>query len=299
MNMYVILSRSQAEVHGVDLSLSKACQAAGIDYIRLVEEDVVLDDIQTMPIPHGSLVYRISLSAKATAIEAFMDAFHGDDITTIYYPQTITYPRKVMYEMLVQLAEGMSVIPTSIVDETWLGMSDTDLQKRVTAVGGFPVIIKTLGLSHGQGVARVEDVASLRDKLAAVSFAKYQTIIRKYLADYRHYRLIIVGNEVVAAIEYHKPADDFRTNAVAEPEVTAVNVADLPEDMKQLAIDTVTIRRSILGGVDILVESSNNKPMLAEVNVPCYYPRAEGPTGIDISSQLIKAMIQKQKEKKQ
>ncbi len=45
--------------------------------------------------------------------------------------------------------------------------------------------------------------------------------------------------------------------------------------------------------MDILVDQTNQQPYLAEVNVPCYFARAEAPTGIDIGDLVARAMLSK------
>lgn len=294
MILYAIVSRDQVSTHGCDVSLEKSCQEKGIEYRRLIVEDVVLDDLRTMEIPEGSLLYRVKLGDKAKAIESLLITLHGNKLTTIYEPKTVNYNKRVAYgEIPLQLKEGLSVIPTAFVDESWGRMSTDELIKRVESLDGFPVIFKTLGLSHGQGVERVEGLERLQSLIKEKSDIRFGTILRKYLADYRHYRLIIVADTVAAVIEYHKPEDDFRTNASSEPEVSAVSVESLSSEISELARRAVELRASILGGVDILVDQETDTAYLAEVNVPCYFARAEIPTGTDVAGILIDAMLRK------
>lgn len=294
MKLYCIVDRNQIETDGCDKSLAAACQKKNIEYIRLVQEDVELESLRDMQLLPGSLLYRISLTAKGRAIEAMLATLHTENITTIYYPRTILHPHQVFYELLIQMKNKLQIIPTQILDETWLKLDDPHLQQRVDALNGFPIILKSLGKSHGQGVMRIEGMAQLHDCLGNLDFTEYRSILRKYLADYHHYRIIIVEGQPLAAIEYHKPDDDFRTNASENIQVSAVDVATLDPAVTQLAKDGVAIRTSILGGVDILVEQPSGIPYLAEVNVPCYFARAEGPTGIDIAGQLLDALLRKQ-----
>lgn len=295
MKLYVVLSISQVAIHGVDKSLEKACISKGIEYVRLIDEEVVLDDLRAMNFDEPALLYRISLTAKSVAVEALLARLHAHKLTTIYYQQTNVHPRKTFRELSAQMVAGLNIIPTSIIDETWQLLNDNELNNRIERLGGFPVVVKTLGLSHGQGVSKIDSIKNFRIKLQTTDWREYEMIARKYLSSYRHFRLIIIDNSVVAAIEYHKPEDDFRTNATEEPIVTALEVVGLDDKVKNLALDAVKLRASLTGGVDILFDSEGSA-FLAEVNVPCYFTRAEAPTGIDISSQLIDAMIRKQQK---
>jgi glutathione synthase/RimK-type ligase-like ATP-grasp enzyme len=226
-------------------------------------------------------------------MESTMVLRNPGQFTTIYRPKTVPLPTRSFTEINEQIMAGLRVIPTLLLDATWQQYDDARLQAEMASLGGFPVVVKRLGLSHGQGVQKVDDPAALRTLLQDTDFTTANAIARQYLPDYRHYRLIVVADEVVAAIEYHVPADDFRTNA-AEPVVTAVAVDELSQEMQQMAVASVQLRASILGGVDILVDQTDGVAYLAEANVPCYFARAEGPTGIDVGGLLVDALLAKQ-----
>ncbi len=291
--LYVITDKDGSENHGVALSLKRATASMGIRYELLLTESIELNAIADMQFNPGSLLYRVSTSNKACVIESMLVLLHPAIFTTIYHPKLLQLSSRPYRELCEQMALGLTIIPTLIIDETWQRLQDEELEARVAKLDGFPVVVKTLGLSHGAGVKKADDLATLRTLLGQMPPKAYGSIARKYLADYRHYRLIVVDNQVVAAIEYHKPADDFRTNATKEPIVSAVSTMELPPEILDLALEGVTLRSSILGGVDILVDQTDNVAYLAEVNVPCYYARAEAPTGIDISAQLLTAMLRK------
>lgn len=296
MTMYVILTASQLTPIGIDASLARACKERGIRYHRLIVEETVLDELQTMEIAAGSLLYRASTSTKAAAIELMLTIAHPRKFTTIYYPQAYQHPSKDLYGLSVQLQPGLPVIPTIVLDPTWQSMEADEVSRRLQKLDGFPVVVKTLGLSHGRGVAKADNPKQFHDLLNEPLLEQCKVITRKYLADYRHYRLIVVGGEAVAAIEYHKPADDFRTNATESPTVSAVAMTALPPGAEDIATRATALRSSLLGGVDLLHDLTSGKVYLAEVNVPCYFPRAEEPTGVDIAGRIVDALIEKQEQ---
>jgi hypothetical protein len=297
--LYLIIEKRHYEKgHGTLLSLQAACKRAEVPCEQIVADETTLADIGGMRFEPGSLLYRISTSPKSTVIGSMLAALHSGVFTTIYYPKlSVPYVSK-LWELCEQVEKGLQVIPTLIVDETWRQMDTAALNRRIADLGGFPVVLKDLGFSHGQGVRKVDTVEELQEQLQRTNFEEYVSIVRKYLADYRHFRVIVIDGEAVAASEYHKPANDFRTNASESPEVSALNVADIPADLVKLAIDSVAIRQSILGGVDILVDQSDQVGYLAEVNIPCYFPRTEGATGIDISGKLLAALLRKREKER-
>jgi hypothetical protein len=293
MKLYVILTRKQIGTNECDVLFEAACQARGLEYVRLIADDIGLDDIKDMPLNEGSLLYRMGTTAKARTIESMLNLFHPGKFTTIYEaPQPRSWGQPLS-ETAAQMAAGLTVIPTLFVDETWRELSNEELVTKTGKVGGFPLIVKTLGKSHGQGVRKADSTEELQELLADSNLEEHSTIVRRYLADYRHYRLIVVDDAVRANIEYHKPENDFRTNA-ATPVVTAVKAEDVPGAVGDLAIAATRLRGSMVAGVDILVDKSDGVGYLAEVNVPCYFARAEAPTGADIAGGIIEAMQRKQ-----
>lgn len=289
--LYLLVNREKATTDACALSLQAACERKGLACKLLIVEDIVLDSAGTLAVEPNSLLYRVSTTRKAATLEYMLVLSHPGVFTTIYTPKTSLLPGRAFQELYEQIVTGLPVVPTYMLDETWQSLDAAALTQKAASLGGFPVLFKTLGKSHGQGVSRVETAEELQALLQTKDLTVDNAIVRKYLADYRHYRLVVVDGAVVAAIEYHQPADDFRTN-VGKVTVTPLDLTELPEPTKRIATDGVAIRRSLLGGVDVLVDQTDNTPYVAEVNVPCNFSRAEAPTGVDISSKIIDAMIQ-------
>jgi hypothetical protein len=294
MTLHVIISRLQVGAE-IDASLERACQARGIVYSRIIIEETVVNDLRYNQFSANDLLYRVSqnhvgsgLNYKSKVIESLLVAYNPDVISTYYYRNM--FPQQALGNLTELFASSLPIIPSAIIDEVWVDMTDKELEARVETLGGFPIIVKTLGLSRGRGVGLSHNVSELRRSLQDIRGAEANAMLRKYLPDYRHYRLIVVNEKVIAANEYHKPEDDFRTNAGSTITTTAIEVTELSDAIKAAAVAGVSLRASIFGGVDILVDTTDDTAYLAEVNVPCYFPRTEEATGIDIAGQIIDAM---------
>lgn len=290
--LYILVSR--AKLGGLsEQSLVAGANAAGLAHELLIADDISLDDIPAMHFASNDLLYRVSTGAKASTIESALMTFHGDKLTNIYWPKPRLGPTRPYAETMEQVAAGLPVIPSSFVDDTWPTMADNELKDRVLRLGGFPVLFKTLGLAHGQGVQKLNSLEELKPEIATAVSQGSEALLREYLPEYRHFRIVVVDNQAVAAIEYHKPADDFRTNAAETPNVTGMELAELDPAVLQIALKAVALAGSVIGGVDILVDTTKNVPYLAEVNVPCNFSRAEGPTGVNIGQLIVEALIRK------
>ncbi len=288
--LYTIVSSSQVDGPS-ERSLAAAAKAAGLEYHRLVVEDTALDDIVNMEFTGHNLLYRVRVGGGASTIESALLTLHADKFTSTYVPKPQHWPSKQFAETLEQIAAGLPIVPTRFVDKTWSHLSDDELTTKADQLGSFPVLFKTLGLAHGQGVQRLASLGELKPAILLANERAEQAILREYLPEYRHFRIIVVDKQAVAAIEYHKPADDFRTNAVDVPNVTAVDMTLLDPLVLDIALRSVELYASLVGGVDVLVDTTKNVPYLAEVNVPCNFSRAEGPTGVDIGSLIVAAML--------
>jgi hypothetical protein len=290
--LYLLISREKQGSNS-EKSLIAAAQAASLEYQLLIVNDITLDDIAAMDIADNSLLYRISTNGRAATIESAMMAFHADKLTNIYWPKPRLGPTRRYAEMVEQIAARLPIIPTSFVDDTWIKLNDDDLSAKVTGLGGFPVLFKTLGLAHGQGVQKLSSLVELRTEVSKVVEQSGEALLREYLPEYRHIRIVVVDNQAVSAIEYLKPDDDFRTNAAETPDVSGVALQELDPALTDIALRSVDLTGSVIAGVDILVDTAKNVPYLAEVNVPCNFSRNEGATGANIGKLIIEALIRK------
>lgn len=288
--LYILVGRKQLG-GPTEQSLVAAATKMGLAHELLIADDIMLDDVPAMTFEGQNLLYRVRVGDGASTIENALLTFHGDHLTGMYRPKVQIGIPKRYSETLEQLAAGLSVIPTSFVDSKWPDLTDDQLNAKVDRLGGYPVLYKTLGLAHGQGVFKLDTAEELRTAITDTLERRGQALLREYLPEYRHYRVIVVDGQAVASIEYHKPADDFRTNATDAPDVTAVDMTQLDPVILELAVQSVELSASLIGGVDILVDTIKQIPYLAEVNIPCNFSRAEEPTGVHIGLLIVQALL--------
>lgn len=120
-------------------------------------------------------------------------------------------------------------------------------------------------------------------------------VLRKFIANARHFRMVVIGDKVVDTIEYIAPDDDFRTNAVAVPQVLPRN--DASDDLKRIAAHATNALGLEFGGVDVLIDTEGNA-YIAEVNFPCNFARNQMCTGTDIAGQMIDYLVAKAESRK-
>lgn len=167
------------------------------------------------------------------------------------------------------------------------------LKKYVDHLDGFPIIIKSMGGSHGIGVMKVDSLDSLYSIVDYLTKQKDNFILRKFINYKKHARFIVLRDKVIASIEYKKIKGDFRSNVGENLNIISRNFGTLYE---KIAVDSVHTLGYEFGGVDMLIDR-DNRPYIAEINFPCYFPRAQQATGIDISGKMIDYLIEKSKNK--
>lgn len=265
--------------------LQQACEERGIQFVPLESDTLNYATIYDEIVP-GSLLYRLASSHRAALLEALVD----DKVVTLRRDNASLLSRAFGWGSALRLERaGVAIIPTIYnVSRN----HDAQLADYVKQLGGFPIVLKSTGHSHGAGVMMLNSLESLRSVLDYISDETTSNLVlRKYITNARHLRLVVLSGKVVDTIEYLPQPDDFRTNAVATPEVK--QLADIDPKITADAVKAVEVLGLEFGGVDVLVDEENNF-YIAEVNHPCNFARNQLNTGVDISGQMVDALLQKQ-----
>lgn len=260
-----------------------------IDKQKLVE----VENIKTS---WDDLIYREALGAKAKAVEALLLNRVGKlrPVSLYISAPKVGEQQSPWQTTTLYKKRGLRIIPTLFIDNEWFELRSDELDDKVKKLGGFPVVMKLTGRSHGQGVSLISSVIELKTNLKKIGTGEIQKyVLRKFLKNNQHARLIVLGNRVVDSIEYILPNDDFRTNATNSP---LVKPQIFSEEVEKLAVDAATIAGFEFGGTDILIDKKSGVGYLAEFNSPCNFARAQMVTGSNISGMIVDYLIQKSKK---
>lgn len=250
---------------------------------------VAVDALTTSPhmlkIEPDSMLYRLSSSPVARFLEAYV---YRQDIATMYKDYDIILARAFSWGSTLRTERaGLPSIPT--IYKTYL-LNDEQLQQAVTDLGGFPIVVKGSGGSHGSDVKKADTFDELRELLAD-PLSRDNLALRKFIHHARHIRVVVVGNRAVDAIEYDVQPNDFRTNAVAVPTVQPFTIAESPEIAKT-AVASVLSQGVEFGGVDILLQP-DGEFYVAEVNFPCNFARNQMCTHVNIAELMVDHLASK------
>lgn len=249
--------------------LRAACKKLKIRFQPV--DPLSFDFSRPSPVKKGDVVYRLS---RGKLLRFFEDYLVRPGSVTFYRDEGSRKPDPFLLEK--------SGIP---VPKTFFPAASDPRQLEVYAkrLGGFPIVLKALGGTRGMGVMKIDSLSSL---VSMADFLLQQGrffILRQYLPVKTSARFIVLGEKVVASIEYVATDRDFRTNSGKNLNVRAKKY---PKTVEDLAVRAVRAMGWEFGGVDILIHKG--KPHVSEVNFPCNFVRAQHVLKQDIALQMVK-----------
>lgn len=289
MKLYCII-RKKDDIANVDTYnlLKKASEERGLEFVTIEAND--FDYSQGLEsLDSNAIVYRLASGDRSALLQLQMA---GKGMTGLFKSMDALLARQFSWGSAIRMEQaGVPIIPTIFnVSKN----EDRRLKDYVEKLGGFPIIVKSSGGSHGEGVMKVDSISSLRSVIGFISDQRSATLVlRQFVTSARHLRLVVLGGRVIDTIEYDTQADDFRTNAVSVPTVTDRN--DVSDDIKQIAVQAVESLELDFGGVDVLIDESGTA-YVAEVNFPCNFARNQMNTGTDVAGAIVDFLVNKSKD---
>ena len=171
---------------------------------------------------------------------------------------------------------------------TAIAHSTKDIDGLLESVGGAPVVVKLLEGTQGVGVVLAETKKAAESVVAAFRQLDANILVQEYIkeAGGTDIRALVVGNRVVAAIERHGAAGDFRSNLHRGGTATKVRLT--PEE-RSIAVRAARVMGLNISGVDIL--RSNHGPVVLEVNSSPGLEGVEGATGVDVAGKITEFLV--------
>jgi len=187
----------------------------------------------------------------------------------------------------LQVLAGASIpIPKTILGKfpVDVGLVDREL--------GFPVVVKKLKGTRGNGVmlcqdrAQFDDLANLLDGASAGADFLFQQYVRA--SHGRDVRVLVVNGAVVAAMERRASDGGFKSNISLGGHGVLYNP---PPEMAKLAINVARELKLDVAGVDILFDENGFR--ICEANSAPGFQGLERACGIDVPEIIFRAMAKK------
>lgn len=281
---FFCINRRNANTGTVDL-LKESAEKKGIPFQELYSNERAF--VYLPNLAKNDILYNVCLDHKSRTLEKCL---LNHEVTTLYSDnQKGFHSYENVVEATIILGKKELPIIQTIYDLT---NNRQTLKMYVEFLGGFPIILKSTNGSQGVGVMKIDSLDSLYSIVDVLISQEKNFIIRKFIEFKKHARFIVLGNEVIASIEYKKIADDFRTNA---GETLNTVTKKFPKKVENVAVDSVKTLGFDFGGVDVLIDKNNNFH-IAEVNFPCMFSQAQKTTSVDISGKIIDFLIEKNRQ---
>lgn len=178
-----------------------------------------------------------------------------------------------------------------VLTQTNVGMPKTyfthyfyNIDEIITAVGGFPFVVKQIEGTQGHGVFLIKNRKQTAEVIHHHRNNNIRFVIQEYIAESKgsDVRALVVGNKVVAAMKRHAAKGDFRSNLHQGGQAEVVELSDEENDT---AIKSAQAMGLEVAGVDML--QSKRGPLVLEVNASPGLEGIEKTTKINVSKTII------------
>jgi ribosomal protein S6--L-glutamate ligase len=183
------------------------------------------------------------------------------------------------------------------IPRTGFANSPLDTKDLIQTVGGAPIVIKLLEGTQGKGVVLAETAKAAESVINAFKSLRANILVQEFIKESAgvDLRCFVVGDKVVASIERHAAAGEFRANIHLGG--TGHKVKITPTERK-IAVAAAKVVGLKVSGVDLI--RSNSGPKVIEVNASPGLEGVEGTTGKDIAGMMfehIERQVEKRKKK--
>lgn len=211
-----------------------------------------------------------------------------DDDTKIVVDPLVWQGRPSMalkaYQMLALKRAGIDV-PRSIYGSLQY------LKVLANKYFSFPFIIKGSGGDRGTRVYIVHNEKELVELVSELRPSEISEgrryMAQEYIENDGDYRVLVLGKKVLGVMKRSSQSkSEFRNNYSAGG---SVEVADLSDKLKALAVKATSVCGLMVAGVDIAYRDfDENKPVIWEVNKGPQFKGFMKATGIDVPAEIVK-----------
>lgn len=159
-----------------------------------------------------------------------------------------------------------------------------NVEKEVELLGGPPAVLKLLHGTRGAGVILAESFQAITATLEAIWSIGEDILIQKYISETKgvDIRILVVGEEIVAAMKRFPREGDFRSNLHRGGTGEAITLSKQERALAVRAAQAIGLR---VAGVDIL--RSRGGPLVLEVNSSPGLQGLEEVTRMDIAMKIV------------
>ncbi len=181
------------------------------------------------------------------------------------------------------------------VPQTYLVRSPQDLLPAIEQAGGFPVVLKQRQGTQGRGVLLAQNLEMVQALVDAWQSPLMQLLVQEFIpeAQGKDIRILVVGNQCVAAMERRAPVGDFRANL---HQGGAGTKRELTSALTQLALRAAKALNLAVAGIDVI--ESHRGPLLLEANSSPGLEGIERVTQQDVAGHIVRYLEEQIKKRR-
>ena len=275
--------------------LSQTAAALGIEHsvVDAARLSGLLDDGKLTPLSDGGIsalpatvLARVG-NWRPESLLAVLEAFVDRGAATPNPPDAIRIGRDHWRTVTCLVAAGLPV------PATLAGAEPETLAAAAVRHLGLPVVVKQRRSRMGVGVIRCAELDHLEAVLDSLWRLGDEVVVQRWVAGgEKSYRLLVVGQAVVAAACFSAADGEWRSNTARGGFATAYEPR---EDECALATAAATALELGHCGVDILV--GEDGPVVVEVNPTPGFLELERVTGVDVARAIVEHAVKCARDK--
>jgi len=197
------------------------------------------------------------------------------------------------WQMLALKEAGIEV-PKTVYGSLWYLYEQMKTEKMIATPFIFPVILKGSGGDRGTRVFKADNLEEMeklvRDLRKSETEEGRRYMLQEFIPNNGDYRVLVLGEKVLGVMKRSSQSvAEFKNNYSAGGKV---EVADLPEEIKQLAVKAAKVCGLAVAGVDVAFRDNDlKKPIIWEVNKGPQFKGFMQATGIDVPAEIIKFLV--------
>jgi RimK family alpha-L-glutamate ligase len=311
ISKHLVLVRSAARKLGAELDLvsyNNVCFETETGKISLRGKDVNDYDV---------LFFRTT-GKHWEEVDLIINSIRRDDVVVI---DPLVRSGKPSYAckawQMLRLKEAGVDVPKSVYGSLWylyeVMARDSDPNQRIFSGGeaarqaqnqekilegnykfNFPVIVKGSGGDRGTRVFKADNLKQLEKLVRRLRKTETEEgrryLLQEYIENDGDFRVLVLGEKVLGVMKRASAKKgEFRNNYSAGGRV---EVADLPEEVKELAMRAAKICGLAVAGVDVAFRDFDiKKPVIWEVNKGPQFKGFMKATGIDVPTEIVKYLV--------
>ena len=223
-------------------------------------------------------------------VDLIINSITRDDVVVI--DPLVRYGKPDMackaWQMLVLEKAGIEV-PKTIYGSLWYLY-----EQMKNGAFNWPAIIKGSGGDRGTRVYKADNLEELeklvRDLRKSETEDGKRYMLQEFIPNDGDFRVLVLGDRVLGVMKRSSQSkEEFKNNFSAGGKV---EVADLPEEIKQLSVKAAKACGLAVAGVDVAFRDFDvKKPVIWEVNKGPQFKGFMQATGIDVPAEIVKFLV--------